>query len=156
MPFLSLFAKLVIPLGMFIWSLVHPAFASWTFVGLTAVFVAWLFLAEKMGDPSPDPSIWRPDECEIIRKYYLAIRYPHGANTMSNFLNGIRMASLIWIPWMLWNHLWIPALFLAANYFLTASLACRLDPFFTLSLAAQKDRVQFAEELAALGGSAGS
>jgi hypothetical protein len=147
---LSLIVKLVIPLGMFMWSLFHPTLASWIFVGLTALFVGWLFLAEIMSNPSPDPLIWRPDECEIIRKYYLAIRYPHGANTMSNFLNGIRMASLIWIPWMLWNHLWIPALFLAINYYLSAPLACRLDPFFTLSLVAQKGHVQFAEELIAL------
>ena len=52
--------------------------------------------------------------------------------------------------WLLWSHVWIPAAFLAINFFLTASLSVRLDPFFFLANAVNRGQYQFAEELSIL------
>jgi len=124
--------KFGVPLGFFIWSLFQPRIASYVFVVLAAVFVAYLFIIDIANKPKPDPDVWTTDEIYIMRKYHLAIKFPFGARDFSCYLNGIRWSSLVWVPWLLWNHLWIPAGFLAINFFLTASLSVRLDPFFFL------------------------
>lgn len=142
--------KFAVPLGLFVWSLFHPTIAGYVFIGLTPVFVAHLFFIDIIGKPKPDPSIWNSEEMEALRKYHLAIRFPFGAKDFSCCLNGIRWSSLIWVPWLLWNHLWFPAVFLAINFFLTASLSVRLDPFFFLSDAVDSGQWQFAGELATL------
>ena len=124
--------------------------ASYAFVGLAAIFVAHLFFIDITGKPKPDPSIWTSDEIRVLRKYHLAIRFPFGARDFSCYLNGIRWSSLIWVPWLLWNHLWIPGAFLVVNFFVTGSLSVRLDPFFFLSDAVRKGQHQFAGELSIL------
>jgi len=93
----------------------------------------------------------RNGEVHKIKCYgVLAIRFPFGSKDFSCYLNGIRWSSLIWVPWLLWNHLWIPVGFLAINFFLTASLSVRLDPFFFLSDAVNRGQYRFSEELATL------
>jgi hypothetical protein len=147
---ISNLVKFAIPLGLFIWSLFDPTTASYVFIGIATVFVAYLFFIDITGKPKPDPSIWNPEEIEAMRKYHLALRFPFGAKEFSVQLNGIRWSSLIWVPWLLWNQLWIPAGFLVINFFLTASLSVRLDPFFFLSDAVNRGQWQFSGELAAL------
>lgn len=142
--------KLVVPIGLFVWSLFQPITASYVFVVITAIFVAYLFFIDIICKPKPNPLIWNPDEFETLKKYHLGIRYPFGAKILSCCLNGIRWSSLIWVPWLLWNHLWIPAGFLSLNFFLTASISVRLDPFFFLSEAVNRGQYQFTEELAIL------
>ena len=142
--------KFAVPLGLFVWSLFQPSIASYVFVGLAALFVSYLFFVDMTGKPNPDHLIWSPDQIEVMKKYHLAIRFPFGSKDFSCYLNGIRWSSLIWVPWLLWNHLWIPAGFLAINFFLTASLSVRLDPFFFLSDAVNRGQYQFSRELATL------
>jgi hypothetical protein len=147
---LSNLMKFAVPMGLFVWSLFHPTLASYVFVGLAAVFVAYLFFIDLANRPQPDSLMWTPDEIKVIREYHLALRFPFGARDFSCYLNGIRWSSLVWIPWMLWNHLWIPAGFLTVNFFVTASLSGRLDPFFFLSDAINRGQMRFAGELATL------
>ena len=144
--------KFAVPLGLFFWSLFKPTIAGYVFVGIAAIFVAYLFFIDITNKPKPDPLIWNTAEIEALRKYHLAIRFPFGAKDFSCYLNGIRWSSFIWVPWLLWNHLWIPSGFLAVNFFLTSSLSVRLDPFFFLSDAVNRGQYQLEEELVALQG----
>lgn len=139
-----------VAMGLFVWSLFYPIVASYVFVGLAALFVAYLFVIDICTRPEPDTLVWTPEEIQVIRKYHLALRFPFAARGYSCYLNGIRWSSLVWVPWMLWNRLWIPAAFLAINFFLTASLCFRLDPFFFLCDAVSRGRGRFAGELAKL------
>jgi hypothetical protein len=142
--------KFAIPLGFFIWSLFQPGIASYVFVSLDVVFVAYLFFIDIANKPKPDSDVWGADEIQVMRKYHISIRYPFGAKNFSFLLNGIRWSSIIWVPWLLWNHLWIPAGFLTIIFFLAASLSVRLDPFFFLSDAVKRGKYKFEEELAIL------
>ena len=144
--------KFAFPLVMFLWSLFHTTVASYAFVVLAGLFVAYLFFMDKGTRPEPDPELWTPDEIKVIREYHLALRFPFGARDFSCHLNGIRWSSLIWIPWMLWHRLWVPAGFLAVNFLATASLSVRLDPFFFLSHAVNSGHSHVAHELATLQG----
>jgi hypothetical protein len=144
---INILIKVVIPFGLFIWSIFMPVVGGYTFVGLYLAFQAYLLLIDS-SKPNPDPSKWDTDEIEIIRKYHLALRFPFGANTMSTQLNGIRWTGLfIFTPWFLWNQMWIAAAVAAISFFVTASIAVRLDPFFFLGDAVNSGKMQFASEL---------
>jgi len=157
--------RLVVPFGLFVWSIFQPAVASYIFIVLAAVLAGFLFLADITSRPSITicgsgpcaigflpgfSSVWTSDEIRILKRYHLALRLPFAANLFSCCLNGIRLSALLWVPWLLWNRLWIPAGFLTLHFFLTASIAVRLDPVFFLSDAIQRGKYQLVDELATL------
>jgi len=142
--------KFGVPLGLFVWSLFHAAVASYVFVILAAIFVAYLFLIDIAGRPKADALLWTADEIRVLRDYHLALSFPNGARDLSCYLNGIRWSSVIWVPWLLCNRLWLPAGFFLVNFFTTASLSVRLDPFFFLAKAMGSGHYRFAQELSLL------
>lgn len=147
---ISSLMKFAVPLGLLVWSLFQPTIASYVFVGLAALFVGYIFFIDIANRPNPDPLLWTPDEIKVLQDYHLALRFSFGAKDFSCYLNGIRWSSLIWVPWLLWNHLWIPAGFLVVNFFVTASLSVRLDPFFFLSDAVRRGQYRFSKEFSLL------
>jgi len=148
-----IFLKLLywsVPLGMFVWSVFQPKIASYSYLIVTILYVGYLFLIDISGRPKPDPSSWTPEEIHIIKTYHLALRYPRAAKDMSVILNGFRWTAIFWVPWLLWNHLWICAIFIAVNFFVSSDLSVKLDPFFFLSDAIRRGKSQFVPELTLL------
>jgi hypothetical protein len=163
--FLSNLIRLTVPLTLFVWSLFQPAVAGYVFVGLAAVIASVLFFADIGSRPNitvrgygscaigflpGSSSMWTADEIRILRRYHLALRFPFAANMFSYCLNGIRLSVLLWVPWLLWNHLWIPGGFLVLYFVLTGSISVRLDPFFFLCDAVRRGKYQLTGELATL------
>lgn len=139
-----------IPLGLFVWSIFSPATATYIFLAATAIFEGYLFFIDRANRPNPDPSRWSQEEIDVLRKYHLALRYPFGAKDMSVVLNGFRWSALLWVPWLLWNQMWVFAVIIALNFFIAGDLSFRLDPFFFLSDAVNRGKYQFAGELSLL------
>lgn len=141
--------KILFPLGFLIWSFFQPQIASYVFSSIAAGLLIYLYFTDITLRPSRGEVSfrWTCEETEIIRKYYLALRWPLGARVFSNLLNGIRLSTIIWVPWLLWNKVWIPASFLALYFFISASISVRLDPFFFLNNAVSKGMNQYHREL---------
>lgn len=139
-----------IPLGLFVFALYDPYTATYIFITVTAIFEGYLFLIDKLKKPNPDPSIWTSEEIGVIRKYHIALRYSFISKDLSVVLNGFRWSVLLWIPLLLWNHMWSFAVILAANFIITGGLSVRLDPFYFLSDAVNRGKYQFAYELSLL------
>lgn len=139
-----------VPLGLFIWSIFNPTTAAYSFIAIAAVFEGYLYFLDIFTKPSPDPVRWDVEEIESIKKYHVALRFPFGAREMSNILNGFRFVAFLWVPWLLWNQMWLLAVILSLNFLFTGSLAVRLDPFYFLSDAVNKGKYQFAAELSQL------
>ena len=138
------------PLALFVWSFFALQTASYVLIGVIVLFEGYLYLSERMGRPKPDLSNWTQEEIEIIKKYHRSLRNPFAAKKLSGLLNGFRLCVIFWLPWLLWNELWVPAGFLVVNFFVTASLSVRLDPIFFLEDAVRKGQRQFSEELSLL------
>ena len=147
---ISSLIKFAMPLGFLVWSFFQPAIASYVFIGFTVIFIAYLFFIDITDKPRPDSLIWTSEEIRILRTYHLAIRCPFASKDASCYLNGIRLSAFIWVPWLLWNQLWIPAVFLVVNFFITTSLSFRLDPFFFLSEAIRGGNLQLVSEFSIL------
>ena len=141
--------KFFIPMGLFIWALFMPQIASYIFVGMYGLFEGYLFLIDKM-KPNPDSQKWSIEEIRIIREYHLALRFPFGAKDMSLYLNGFRWSGFLWIILLLFNQMWLEALFVLVSFFITASISVRLGPFFFLGQAVASGQKQFAYELSLL------
>jgi len=122
---ISSLMKFAVPLGLFVWSLLQPTIASYVFVGLAALFVGYIFFIDIANRPKPDPLLWTPGEIKALQDYHLALRFSFGAKDFSCYLNGIRLSSLIWVTWLLWNHFWIPAGLLVV--FFLSPRHCRSD-----------------------------
>jgi len=136
-----------VPLAFFIWSLFNLQTAAYAFIAVQILFEGYLFLGDRMGRPKPEPSDWTAEEIEIRRKYHLSYQNPFRAQKLSGLLNGFRLSVIFWLPWLLWNELWIPVAFLIVNFFITASLSVRLNPIFFLENAVRKGQNQFSQEL---------
>ena len=139
-----------VPLVLFGWSFFALHTAAYVLIGVIVLFEGYLFLSEHIGRPKPEPSNWTPEEIEIINKYRLSLQNPFAAKKFSGLLNGFRLCVIFWVPWLLWNELWIPAGLLVVNFFVTASLSVRLDPIFFLEDAVRKGQRQFSDELSLL------
>ena len=139
--------RLVLPLGLFIWSLFQPVVASSIFSAIIVVLSSYLLFIDIIGRPKPGSINWSKPEIEIMKKYHLALRYPFGARDMSAIVNGLRWSALIWVPWMLWNHLWVCGAIVGVNFFVMTSLSVRLDPFYFLSDAVNRGNTGFEYEL---------
>lgn len=136
-----------VPLGLFVWSLFSPAIATYLFLAAIVLYEGYLFFIDGLNKPSPDPLLWSQEEIDTLRKYHIALRYPFGAKDMSVILNGFRFSALLWVPWLLWNQMWLAAVIISLNFFIKGSLAVRLDPIFFLTDAVNRGKYQFAEEL---------
>jgi len=68
----------------------------------------------------------------VLRKYHLYFRYPFASRSFSSILSGIQLSAFIWVPWLLYNRLWIPAIFIGLNYFIAGPIAVKLNPRFFL------------------------
>ena len=77
-------------------------------------------------------------EIAIIQKYNLYFRYPFTAISLSTTLSFIQLSTFIWVPWLLYNHLWVPAVLIAINYFISALLSRKLNPQYFLRQAVEK------------------
>lgn len=139
-----------VPFGLFVWSLFSPTIATYFFLTAAAIFEGYLFFIDGANKPKPDPSRWSQEDIYVIRKYHIALRYPFGARDMSVVLNGFRWSALLWVPWLLWNQMWLPSAIITVNSFVTGSLAVRLDPLFFLSDAVNRGKYHFAGELSLL------
>ncbi|MEA3421632.1 MAG: hypothetical protein U9Q97_08155, partial [Acidobacteriota bacterium] len=96
--------RFFIPLSLFIWALFMPHVAGYIYVAIYGLFEGYLFLTDKI-KKNPDPEKWSTEEIEIIKKYYLALRFPFGAKDMSVYLNGFRWSGILWLILFLFNQM---------------------------------------------------
>ncbi len=144
-----------VQLAFFIWSFFNPQTAAYAFVGAKVLFEGYLFIRDRMARPEPDPSEWAPEEAEILKNYHLSLQNPFRTKKLSGLLNGFRLSIVFWLPWLLWNDLWIPVGFLIVSFFITASLSVKLNPIYVFEEAVKKGQRQFSNELTLLQGVAG-
>lgn len=114
--------------GILIWSFFQPLIAAIVFVTLIVLFEGWLLLSNIFWKPKVNTDYWTTEEQAAIRKYHLYFRYPFASRSFSSTLSGIQLSAFIWVPWLLYNRIWIPAIIIGLNYFIAAPLVLKLNP----------------------------
>ena len=92
-------------------------------------------------------SDWTEGERLVIRKYYLFFCFPGTFRQLSGVLSAIQLSTVLWVPWLLYNRLWVPAIILGANYFLSGWLSTLLNPQQFLHHSVARGGKEFSAEM---------
>lgn len=121
---------IVIPLFI-IWLFFDPTVASYSFVVFIIIFEGHILFANKI-NPAFRELDMNSDELAALNKYHLYFRFPFASRQYSTAISGVQLSTFIWVPWLLYNSLWVLAIIIGFNYFLTSIIAPRLNPRFYL------------------------
>lgn len=117
-----------------IWSFFTPLWASKVFLfGFIMAFESYIYLMSRVGrpdnlEPFSEPFYFNPEEVAVVKKYHLFFKFPFASREFSGAISGIQLSSFIWVPWLLYNGLWITAIAIGTNYFIAGWLAMQLNP----------------------------
>ena len=101
-------------------------------------------------EPFTDPLYLNPDEVAVVKKYHLFFKFPFASREFSGALSGIQLSTFLWVPWLLYNGLWITAVAIAGNYFVASFLAMQLNPRLFLQRASGPAALYAQSELLAI------
>ena len=120
-------------------SFFYPLQSSWIFVAFIVFLEGYLFLASKKREYSfIKDTRFNEEEQKIIEKYHLYFRYPLTAKSLSTSLSLIALLTFIFVPWLLYNHLWFQAIIIGLNYFIAGLLSSKLNIRFYLHDAVER------------------
>jgi len=121
-----------------IWSFFNPIEGAKYFVFFVIIGIqGYLLLAGRLGNldgltKEGSPYDFSENEIDVIKKYPLYFQYPYAARELSSALSGIQLISFLWIPWLLFQHLWLYAIYIAINIFFSGYLAKSYCPIVFL------------------------
>lgn len=159
MPFLFIAAILLwlkhnlylLVIGILVLSFFKPFTASIVFLVLIILFEGYILLLNFSLKPTPDASKWSQDEIAVLRKYPYYFNYPFTSKIASSNLSGIAMSTYIWVPWLLYNNVWLQAIIIGVNFFISGSLSEKLNPMSYLHYTVEnKGRMDLLSEMKAV------
>lgn len=134
-------------------SFFYPTQASWGFIIFFASLEGYLFIVSLRKPEHFIASIAKNaylnnEEKIILKKYYLFFRYPFASKSFSTSLSLIALSAIIFVPWLLYNHLWIQAIIIGLNYFFAQKLSSALNIRFYLHDAVERlHQEEFKEDM---------
>lgn len=138
-------------LAILIWSFFQIEIASTVFIVLIVLVESYQFFIDKIGKPKINQLKLSDAEFKALQKYHIYFRFPFASRSVSSTLSAIQLSSFIWVPWLLYNHFWWQAVFVAANYLIAAHFAFKLNPgFFLYDAVYKKGKLEFELEMKAV------
>jgi len=133
---------------LFIYSLFQPYTAAIVYFLFIFLFEGYIFLTYKIPKNNWDHTLFSDQEILILNRYKLFFLYPFASKSFSSLLSGIQLSAFLWVPWLVYNKIWLFALFIGLNYFIGAKLSVKLNPILFLHDAVEKKgQKEYAEEM---------
>lgn len=143
-------------IGTLVWSYFNPLWASKIFLfGFIGLFEGYIWLMGRVGrpdglEPFTEPLYLNPDEVAVVKKYHLFFKFPFASRQFSGALSAVQLSTFIWVPWLLYNGLWLTAVAIGGNYFVAGYLAMQLNPRLFLQRASGAAALYAESELSAI------
>jgi hypothetical protein len=137
-------------LGLILFSFWSPLISAYIFIGSFVLLEGWILLASSNAKNINFKEDFRfsEEEQKIVKKYFIAIQFPFFTEILSMGVRMVQMATIIWVPWLLFNELWLPSLIIGVNYFIAGALSVKTNPRFFLHDAVKKrNRMEFLYEM---------
>lgn len=135
----------IISVGFLIWSFFNPLNASIAFICLFTLVEGYFLILDITKKPRlnivKDKFNMTDKEVGIFNKYYVFFRFPTTSSKTSEAITGFQFSAFIWVPWLLYNHLWIPALIIGLNFFLANYLSKKLKPLHFANFAHHNQKI---------------
>jgi hypothetical protein len=146
MPITLVFAALSV------WGIFNPALASWAFLGLGALYGAWMLvmnktMARRAPEPNSPPLNFDEQDVETFKKYAAYFLHPFVCRQYAAAASGVQMICWGWIAWLLWNKFWIQAGCFAVLLFLMSTVARTLNIGFFLRYHDSKGKLNIALQI---------
>jgi len=133
----------LVSLGFLIWSFFSPLNASIAFISLFILLEGYFLFLDITKSPDLQSIKERyyltEAELRIFNKYYVFYRFPTTSAKTSETMSGFQFAAFIWVPWLLYNRLWVPAIVIGLNFFLANYLSRKLKPLHFAHFAKQRE-----------------
>ena len=138
----------LISLGFLIWAFKEPLYASISFIGLFILIEGYFLFLDIITKNQNLNFIQEKynltdDELRIYKKYYVFYKVPMVSSKISQTISGFGLSVIIWIPLLLYNKLWIPAIVIGLNLFLTFYLSRKLNPLHFANYAKSGQKMFF-------------
>lgn len=125
-----------------------PLFSAVLFITVVGIIETMQLIAVYVSTSEvTDKEKWTEEEQEIIKKYHIFFRYPFGAKVFYNFFSVVKLSIFVWVPVLIYNDLWIPAIIIGLNYFVLIDLLKKINPRFYLHEAVQSGKHECAVEM---------
>lgn len=130
---------ILVILGFIIFTFFNPVWGSWVYIGFIALFEMFIVLnnSSKIKVDNKNNK-YTPAEVRVIERYGVFFRFPLTSRGYSKLCSGIGMSAFIFVPWLLFNGLYVQAVLIGLNYFITGQLAVILNPQFFLHQEVEK------------------
>lgn len=141
----------IISLAFIVWSFFGPIIASTIFISFFVILEGWLLLVHFSNKPKYNLRYFTPSELKVLKKYHLYFRYPFSSKSFSSTVSGIQLSAFIFVPWLLFNKIWMQAIIIGINYFIAGKIAVKLNPRFFLHDAVDNHgAMEFTDEMNAV------
>lgn len=131
--------------GFLIWSFFDPFYASIAYIILVILLEGHFLFLDFTKRPNlqsvKDKYNLTASEIQIFHKYYVFFRFPTTSSKTSETMSGFQLSTIIWVPWLLYNKLWFPAIFIGLNIFLANYLSKKLKPLHFAHFSKPKDPI---------------
>lgn len=136
-------------LAIVIFSFFKPFAGSILFIAVAAILELWVIIANKNKiKVKNDNNKYTWKEIEVIERYRLFFSFPFASRQLSAAFSGIQLAVFPLVPWFLYKGLYIQAVIIGLNYFITTQLSVILNPQFFLHDNLDKGKIKNPKHIA--------
>jgi len=119
--------------GLLVWSFWRPGVAAVTYLICLVLLEGFAVLFHYVTRCGLTPPLhWPVEEMDALRKHCLFFQAPPLPVLLAAVLTLNLWIMAAWVPWLLWNGLWVLALLIAANMLVADDWAKRLNPLLFL------------------------
>ncbi len=141
----------LISLGFLIWAFKEPLYASISFIGLFVLIEGYFLLLDIIKNPNlnliREKYNLTDDEVIIYKKYYIFYTFPAVSLRISQTISGFGLSVIIWIPLLLYNKLWVSAIIIGLNLFMTFYLSKKLNPLHFANYKGGRGKMYFEKRI---------
>ncbi|MFT7591752.1 MAG: hypothetical protein ACI9UJ_001681 [bacterium] len=113
---------------------IYPLEGSWAFLAIASLLEGYLLLLSwrKPSDTFGQNIQLTDKEKQLIDQYSLYFTRPHAARSLSTTMSLIALVGVVLFLWFLYQQLWLQAILVFGNYFLSQNLSAKLNIRFYL------------------------
>lgn len=141
----------VIALG--VWSFYHPEIGSWIYISAFVVLFQGLLILFINGQnripvaADEPPYHFSAEEAEFVRRHRFSFKFPVAAQNASSMLAAMGLIGLLLSPWLVYHLQWTQAAIIGFDIPLIGYITRRLNPKYTLVIAAHKGNERAQQEI---------
>lgn len=133
----------IIIVGLIILTFIYPLVASWVFIGIALLLELWFILANRSKIKVKNiDNVYTSHEIKMIERYQLFFQYPMACRALSSAFSMIHLATFLLTPWLLIKGIYLQAVLIGLNYFITTQLSVMTNPQFFLHDNLDKGRIK--------------